>query len=867
MNAKNIAEREDSALRPGTDSLPYVSPSAAWIVAFAFAAAWIASGAAGMLGFAIARALSGCALIVCCILGYSRKSPRQSPAIFLGAVLLGFLALSVQNTTANIFAVSMILAVIAGRRRGPDSRLMRDAATSVAALAVFQFAQYSIPFVWHLADGFGAVCGKTVSLLTAHPLNVGATFGGVDFLVLLFCFYATRRFSVAPAEKLRLLITGVALVLVVQIVYLAILSLSETWLSLLPKAYYVTETDSNRLGEWAWQNMFRDAIPWNLPAVAVILHGIATALLLRSVRCKANEAAALKPDLSKRNEAVSLGELGGDAVGYVFPIALFLLVLFLSVGLPKSGSLAGKTITIFSPDGSAQRVPKYDAPGENGFGLLPVFIETLGGKTQISQTLSEEELKQTDLLIVASLQGMRPWPKEQIERVRNYVQEGGKLFIAASNSSIGSTEDAAFNGILKSSETPNASSQVIVSAAAEWEQSQVELAHPTTIGVNRNDCPFGMANGPALKLSFSASPICIGRWGTYTVEAGAKPDSSEYKTGQHLGDLPLCGENDYCLGRIVVFCDLKCLSNDQLPITHDFVGRLLVNCFETNFGLRNIWLQIVGVIAVISLIAFLERRMTVLGCGVFTVLAASSVCGYAHYYAATSRVFPELHNASKTWTTAYIDCSHLEATSSSLWNNYGVGGFARTLARDGFLPLRMNAFDVERLNRCKLFVSIAPLMQYNAQEREAIRGFVEKGGTWLCMAGAQESNALNVAIKEYNLAVPTSPVPPSSTTTEEPNPIGAVRLNFEDEKSCQFFAAWPVAYEEIPNMHFTTELVLEGKRLAVSAYYQSGRGNVAVIADTFFASNQNLESPTNSIVDNIAFWQWFLKYTCEKTTR
>jgi hypothetical protein len=35
-------------------------------------------------------------------------------------------------------------------------------------------------------------------------------------------------------------------------------------------------------------------------------------------------------------------------------------------------------------------------------------------------------------------------------------------------------------------------------------------------------------------------------------------------------------------------------------------------------------------------------------------------------------------------------------------------------------------------------------------------------------------------------------------------------------------------------------------------------GSVVVIADTYFASNENLETAENSIPDNIYFWRWLL---------
>ena len=138
------------------------------------------------------------------------------------------------------------------------------------------------------------------------------------------------------------------------------------------------------------------------------------------------------------------------------------------------------------------------------------------------------------------------------------------------------------------------------------------------------------------------------------------------------------------------------------------------------------------------------------------------------------------------------------------------------------------------------------------------------------MAGAQESRQLNEALKGFNLSVPPSPTPPTDLAPE-PFPLGAILQNFDDveakEREVRFFAAWPIGIEQNENVYLLNFWEENKNTYYVTAFQKVGQGVVAVIADTFFASNQNLESPTNSFADNIAFWRWFLKFACGKPTR
>ena len=80
-------------------------------------------------------------------------------------------------------------AVVAAFR--PDAgRSWRMAALAVALFGVYRMANTSIPSLWLATDWFGGILGNAIGRVSGEPLAVGATFGGVDFLVLMAALYA-----------------------------------------------------------------------------------------------------------------------------------------------------------------------------------------------------------------------------------------------------------------------------------------------------------------------------------------------------------------------------------------------------------------------------------------------------------------------------------------------------------------------------------------------------------------------------------------------------------------------------------------------------------------------------------------------------
>ncbi len=251
------------------------------VVIAGIAAAWFAAGSTGFWGHSLRHALTCLALGVAILAAWPWPNPNLKNWAILAACIIVALVLNCSILpTVNVLGVVLVLATLAYIHEGQTGRAILVTAWAVMTLALFRLALTAIPIVWQLADVMGCGMGKLAGALTGRPLNIGATFGGLDFLVLMSALYAGWLCNIAPPRRRFGIYAGAAIVLA-HLVYLAVLAYSVKIAALLPDPFYVPETDTNRVGAWAWQNAVRTFLPWNLPVLAMILQGIIAACMFR----------------------------------------------------------------------------------------------------------------------------------------------------------------------------------------------------------------------------------------------------------------------------------------------------------------------------------------------------------------------------------------------------------------------------------------------------------------------------------------------------------------------------------------------------------------------------------------------------------
>ena len=157
------------------------------------AGAWVAAGDAGLLGHPLRHALTWLALGAAAVV--HRPAPRRSwPArgVLALALLVAVGLLAPPWPAANVLAVALVLAALAVGDRDVPRRVLVLGAVAVAVLGVWCLARTSIGSCWLVADAAGTAIGRVAAMLFRQPLSVGATFAGLDYLVVMLVFYAGR---------------------------------------------------------------------------------------------------------------------------------------------------------------------------------------------------------------------------------------------------------------------------------------------------------------------------------------------------------------------------------------------------------------------------------------------------------------------------------------------------------------------------------------------------------------------------------------------------------------------------------------------------------------------------------------------------
>ncbi|MGD0382211.1 MAG: DUF4350 domain-containing protein [Thermoguttaceae bacterium] len=822
------------------------------------AAAWIAAGSTGFWGHCLRHALTCLALGIAVIAAWPWPNRTWKNWAILATGVAGSLVLNSSILpTVNVLGVVLLLATLAYIHEGQTSRAILLAALAAMTLAVFQLALTASPMVWQLAGILGWGMGKLAGYLTGRPLNIGATFGGIDFLVLMVALYTGWLCNIAPPRRRACIYAGAA-ILIVHLAYLIILAYSEKIAALLPEPFYVPETDISRVGAWAWQNAVRTFLPWNLPVLAMILQCIIAVCMFRW----ADWLPVAKPDnqksLSKSgyDEIIEFRTLIKDASYKFGPVVLAVLIGLLTSLSPDKSDLKGKTFVAYDKGNFNWLKPEYDNPIEGGYGMLPVFIDSLGGSFVKSPELVQNDLESADVLIL--LHPNSPFTAEQLKRIENFVRQGGALLLGAENYIRVGLSESHFNDVLKPTGM-EVRYDTAIPLSTDWEQSYQAISHPAALGLDDKNNRFGFQRGSSIRLGWSARPVVVGRWGWSTPGSDVvKQKSPAYQEGLPLGDIVLAAEEPLGQGRIVVLGDVACLSNERLSCSYEFAGRLLGYLAHRSSNPQDLWRQFLSIAAMISLVWLLIERAEAMLVAVTSMVFAAALILCIFYSDSASPVLPDGRGQVPN-KLAYIDTSHLEAFSGNLWDDYGIAGFTRVLMRSGFLPLRLNELTAERLDRAGLLVCMAPARRFSAEEIATLHQFVEQGGTFLCLVGAEEARPSAALLEEFQFKVHPSPIRPDEEI-REPEPLGSFRQSYSDSGGSKHYvntyASWPL---ELDNGNakvylYWTEADREEPAIAGIPF---GGGVVAVIADTNFAVNRNLESVANEFPDNIVFWRWF----------
>jgi hypothetical protein len=361
----------------------------------------------------------------------------------------------------------------------------------------------------------------------------------------------------------------------------------------------------------------------------------------------------------------------------------------------------------------------------------------------------------------------------------------------------------------------------------------------------------------------------VGRWGWADpgdAEAGeSMMGNGRYDLGERLGDLVLAAEQPFGHGKVIVFGDTSGFTNGLTIGCHEYTSRVYAYLADGRTSCQSPWRQWLGLLAALLLVAAVAWRSTAWHLAGVAIITSVALAVSTHVSHQAAEVLPDGREISPN-KLAYIDVSHLNAASRESWRPDGLMGLCLTLMRNGYLTLKLREITEERVNRAHLLVSVAPTKAYSEREQKVILDFVRAGGIFICTVGYDDVGPLEPLLWKLGYLVGGDPAE-WQANTGEPVPLGHFKAPFfrasDYTAFVRFHAAWPIACDDpraVLISHYPPD-----KPLIILRRF--GKGLVAVVGDTCFAMNKNLEresgEPFDGRRENADFWRWFLALLSE----
>ncbi|NUQ64215.1 MAG: hypothetical protein HUU20_17230 [Pirellulales bacterium] len=839
------------------------SPAAVAVAVAGMAISWAAAGSIGLVAQPFRIAIVWVGLVVLGVVLWPRRSGRWKQHALLAAAIALALVLLAAAAVPGILGIALVVAAFARSKESIDRRLLTLTAVAAAALGAYRLTLASVPALWSLADLLGAALGRTAAAVSGRPLSIGATFAGLDLLVVMAVVYLGWLRLTAPPRRRRALVAGTA-ILASHLIYLLLLASAADLaaaLPITPPADQDPYLDFYIPPETHWTEAAGKALPWNLPLVAAVFDLAIAAAMFRRARW----LPAGRVDSPGR---FTIPIRFRPALDHA-PLALALVTPIVVALAPGAADLKDRKIVVLDEGYLDWEKPAFDQYGEESagmYGMLPAFVESLGGSLVRSADLAEDDLRNASVLVV--FHPNRMWPDEQCRRVWQFVRAGGSLLLVAGPSIPEDRMGATVNQVLQPT-SMEIRFDTAAASAPYWHGVLTVMAHPATSGIGGNHNRFGLLLGPSIRAGWPARPLLVGRYGWSDPGCDAALNMSyRFDAGERLGDLVLAAEQRLGKGTVIVLADPFCLTNEGNPAAFEFTGRLLGYLANRPSNPQTAWRQAVGLLACGLLVGLLVwqchpgRTAAASVAMSIALLAVDGVNGLRD-------VCPE-GRPGQAVPVAYIDGSHLEAYSGERWGFDDMAGLKLTLLRNGYLPLVAPDLKPQRLTRAAMLISIAPAREFSEIERQSVRDFVEQGGIFISMAGAEDAGPSRRLLADFGFRVPPPtllPPPDASEPRHERN----FRSRYLDAEAtggpdCYvgFHAAWPIEFSG-PD---TVPVVADFDNRSIVAVRAAGAGKVVVIGDTGFAMNKNLEyvggQPFAAGYENAHFWRWFLGFLNER---
>ena len=330
--------------------------------------------------------------------------------------ILGLIFTTSSLPAVNVLAVAVVLAAVTQVSRGLTGRLCADRGPRCDGAGLLSLRLSSIPTVWLAADGIGWMFGRLAGWLAGHRLEVGETFGGIDFLILMAAIYVawiicTRAATSLPCDLGRCghcdwpsRVFGGA----------RLFGRVARHPARRGRAADVRHQQCGRLdlGQRAANAHSLEHAPGGDGDLRHDSRGDGSQRpVIPVVELDPKKLKRLKEKEEK--EKVSGSVLATDMLFRFGPALLAVAATLLGTLAVGKSDLKGKTILAYEKGYLNWLKPEYDSPIAGRYGMLPPFVESLGGKFVKSKDFSKHELDKADVLLL--IHPDQPWPKDTLE--------------------------------------------------------------------------------------------------------------------------------------------------------------------------------------------------------------------------------------------------------------------------------------------------------------------------------------------------------------------------------------------------------------------------------------------------------------------
>jgi hypothetical protein len=653
-----------------------------------------------------------------------------------------------------------------------------------------------------------AVSGAVGAFLQ-RPIAMNPTYSGVDLVVLFLA--ATLLASLAYRERsARRYLARAACILLIWGVYIGL--------------WTVLAENSIALGL-----NFLEPFTGPLDFRVLLFAALLTAFTLTRRRLmRASDAPG-----KTRRRSLAAGVL----------TALCLTAYLLSFAAPPAPVFAADRRVVFWDSGIAFTLPtseRYGLDNAGMFGLLPRYLEAQGYVCDVTETINARSLEKADVLVV--LNPLKTPGPESLRAIWDFVERGGGLLAVGDH-----TGDAQIrlplNAILEPADIAfNFDSAIPFKTL--WPDEFVMRRSPIFAGVSEKQLQIVV--GASLETRGRARPLLLGKCGysdpgDLNNAADGFLGDMQFARGERIGDLVLAAETGYGEGIFVAFGDTSFLQNLTIAYSYPFVNNLFA--YLTAGGAPGAD----GASDAENTANAPKRNAAASGAGV----NGRETPGGNSAPGAPGEISAPRYDGSCLLEASRLPSFRIDKSDDA------ADGFIASVLRAGMFPyanLHTGLIEaMEQTRDLRLIALVEPAAALRREEQDALRTFVETGGTLMLFGTYRSPAATQSLFAQFGFSF-------------ENVPIGRVAPTQDPDMA--FWNACPLLYDGRPAGETAeTESLMDVWGYSVIARRDLGAGAVYAFGDADFIKNKNLENVDSYRAGNIAFLRGLLEGVARHGTR